>query len=612
MIVTALFLCLVSGIVSNLIMTSGGNVDVTNISVKTDVGTLSGYLLVPESVDSNHPAPGIVVSHGATSSAEVVDSWSIELARRGYVVFAPNLYGHGDSSIANDDYADTISYDTNGLYDAVEYLYTLPYVNKEQVAVMGHSLGGGSAIKVAQYYTNLENEALANGASAEEAHAMNKLAACLTVAYPLEIKVPGFESMSSADFNGYNCDLGAIFGTADDFNSWLLKDIMTNETGLKWLKVQTGIEADEVEEGTFYINEENGYKFAMWDTNEIHSQHVISAPTTRFVIEFFEEVLSAPNPIDSSNQIWYWKQIFSFIGMIGFFLFIVPCLYFVLKIPAFQTLERENTFVLPPLLGKARNKYLRAIITGAIINTIVFVPVVLIGLMGLESSVLPQASTNGFVLWGAVCGLITLFSVRKGVGLKYKSNAEYYGFKTEGKELLRMFVMCLTVVCLSFGVLFVVKYLFNTDFRLWSYAIRPFSANKLTIALRYFPLFFIQQFGNGIAIRRNNFDNWSDTKRIAFSTTMALLPIVIMLLITYLPILFIGSPTFAVDGGNLLLLAAGQATNKLISYIFSVGITAFIHVKSQKYTGNIWAGAIMNAMFICMITVANTSSITMF
>lgn len=86
----------------------------------------------------------------------------------------------------------------------------------------------------------------------------------------------------------------------------------------------------------------------------------------------------------------------------------------------------------------------------------------------------------------------------------------------------------------------------------------------------------------------------------------------ILLLITYGPIFFTGSPTFGCDGSNLILLASAQSAIKLVSYFIPLGITAFIHVKSQKYTGNIWTGAMINALLIAMITIGNCDTITMF
>lgn len=74
-LVIALILCLLSGIGSSLILTSFGTVTVEKVSVVTDLGTIRGYLVIPNGVTSENPAPGIVVSHSLSSSAESVESW---------------------------------------------------------------------------------------------------------------------------------------------------------------------------------------------------------------------------------------------------------------------------------------------------------------------------------------------------------------------------------------------------------------------------------------------------------------------------------------------------------------------------------------------------------
>lgn len=373
LIAVALALCIIGGIGAKLIVNDFGNVTVTTVSIPTQMGVLSGTLLVPDSATNDNKAPAIVVSHGATSNSESVDSWYVELARRGYVVLAPNMYEHGDSSLADEEYADTAEYDARGLIDDIEYIYTLPFVDTEKIAIIGHSLGGCCSMKTAKYYSDLEREALTNGATAEEAHSLNRVAACVTIGYPLEVKIDAMPSASSPDFEGYLCDLGVILGKCDDFQSWMNKDFLTNEYGPRWLETQTGIVVEEVKEGEFYESESNGYVFAAWNPNEIHNANLISTKTTGYIVDFFDEVFGAPNPIDSNAQTWGWKMFFNVVGMIGMFLFIIPCLYYVLKIPVFQTLERENTLV----------------------------------------------------------------AVRKGTGLKYKENAEYFGFKTSWREFAR-------------------------------------------------------------------------------------------------------------------------------------------------------------------------------
>ena len=465
LIAVALALCIIGGIGAKLIVNDFGNVTVTTVSIPTQMGVLSGTLLVPDSATNDNKAPAIVVSHGATSNSESVDSWYMELARRGYVVLAPNMYEHGDSSLADEEYADTAEYDARGLIDDIEYIYTLPFVDTEKIAIIGHSLGGCCSMKTAKYYSDLEREALTNGATAEEAHSLNRVAACVTIGYPLEVKIDAMPSASSPDFEGYLCDLGVILGKCDDFQSWMNKDFLTNEYGPRWLETQTGIVVEEVKEGEFYESESNGYVFAAWNPNEIHNANMISTKTTGYIVDFFDEVFGAPNPIDSNAQTWGWKMFFNVVGMIGMFLFIIPCLYYVLKIPVFQTLERENTLV----------------------------------------------------------------AVRKGTGLKYKENAEYFGFKTSWREFARTMGLAATVVGLTYG-----------------------------------------------------------------------------------PILFTGSPTFGCDGSNLILLASAQSAIKLVSYFIPLGVTAFIHVKSQKYTGNIWTGALINALLIAMITIGNCSTAAAF
>ena len=75
-------------------------------------------------------------------------------------------------------------------------------------------MGGGYSNATAAYYSGLEREALANGATAEEAKALNKVAACLIVGnYPLALS----QSEDTTGASGYLCDLGIVAGQFDEF-----------------------------------------------------------------------------------------------------------------------------------------------------------------------------------------------------------------------------------------------------------------------------------------------------------------------------------------------------------------------------------------------------------
>ena len=57
-----------------------------------------------------------------------------------------------------------------------------------------------------------------------------------------------------------------------------------------------------------------------------------------------------------------------------------------------------------------------------------------------------------------------------------------------------------------------------------------------------------------------------------------------------------------------MLIAVGALRPILIIPIVPIlGIAAYLNIKLQKLTGNIWLAGFVNALLVTMITVANTS-----
>lgn len=181
LIIVALLLCLISMLFSVLIQNNFGKVKIVDITLQTGNGTLTGYLLMPENASASQPAPAVVTSHGYLNNREMQDITYLELSRRGYVVLAMDAYKHGDSSVPVDENGVLVSISDGGMIDAVEYVYTLPFVDQSRIGVTGHSMGGGFADITLAYYSDLEKDALAQGKSALEAKSMNKVAAGLIV-----------------------------------------------------------------------------------------------------------------------------------------------------------------------------------------------------------------------------------------------------------------------------------------------------------------------------------------------------------------------------------------------------------------------------------------------
>ena len=98
LLIISVLVCLLSSIGASLFQTNFGQVEYHDMTFVTESGhELDALLLVPETATVDNPAPAIVVSHGWYNNREMQDLNYVEYARRGYVVLAISMYGHGDS-----------------------------------------------------------------------------------------------------------------------------------------------------------------------------------------------------------------------------------------------------------------------------------------------------------------------------------------------------------------------------------------------------------------------------------------------------------------------------------------------------------------------------------
>ncbi len=608
LLVIALVLCLVGAMGASMIQSNFGKVEITDVVIRTSAGEYTGYLFVPENATAENPAPAIVTSHGYLNNREMQDLNYVELARRGYVVFAQDAYNHGNSGVLQDGAGSEVQHSTAGMVDAVEYLYTLDFVDQSRIGVTGHSMGGGYSNATAAYYSGLEREALKNGATAEEAKKLNKVAACLIVGnYPLALSQVEDQTGNS----GYLCDLGIVAGQFDEFYTGMSGnygfELLTSENTNNLIAVQTGVKLNApAEEGKFYENADNGYVMALYNPAEFHAMNHFSLVTVGHVVNFFEKTLGAPTPIPSSNQTWWIKELFNLIGLIGFFGAIVPMAALMLNLPYFASLKKEETLVVPAFADKkAKGKYIRGNIISSLICCILLLPLLLIGYVALLNPVLPQDTTGGIAFWSLGCALVAWLSLRAANG-KLKGRGAEFGYAFEKGTRRRTIVLALSVVAATFMLVFLADYIFMTDFRIWTLDIRVFDFSKIIVALKYLPFFAVFYVINSISVNRHCIEGWSERKQTLVAVFFNILAPALFLLVTYVPVIFTKMTIFGGLPGMLVAIGA-LIPILVIPIVPLLGIAAYISIKLQKLTGNIWLGGLVNALLITMITVANTS-----
>src|SRR5438045_4047163 len=156
--IVGVILILAGGLLAHFAQTSGG-IRIEDVRFKGAKGnTMSALLYIPSNATEKTPAPGVLAVHGYINSRETQDGFAIEFARRGYVVVALDQTGHG--------YSDPPAF-ANGFGgpDGLAYLRSLPYVDKDNIGLEGHSMGGWTVLAAAAAMPNDYKSMVLEGSS---------------------------------------------------------------------------------------------------------------------------------------------------------------------------------------------------------------------------------------------------------------------------------------------------------------------------------------------------------------------------------------------------------------------------------------------------------------
>ena len=600
-VVIALIICLISSIGASVAQTNGGSIEYHDVTMVTDSGhELDALLLVPENATPETPAPAIAVSHGWYNNREMQDLNYVEYARRGYVVIAISMYGHGDSEVIEDGTWWEDQNNANGMYDAVKYLTRLPFVDASRIGVTGHSNGG-----LASREAMLQDDA-------------GLISAALIVSndsvyYDEEGNYAN--PFGSRDVGVVACQYDEFFHRVknEDGSRTAPRDYMKQVTAQSFLNFgvdPAGLEARTSE--TYYTQEIDGKEAirVIFNPAITHPWAHFSKNVVADSVDFFDKALDAPIKLDNNKQVWQWKAFFNALGLLGFFMFVIYCAIALTETRYFSELKADGEVEpLPAPTGKGKAWYWGGFVACAIFAIIAY-PGIYKWANTAKPAFFNQSPTWYIGMWTFLCGLFTilvLFVSYKCYSKKNGLDLAERGIKMSGRKLWKTIVLSVTVVAAAYALVFISDYLFLTDFRLWCFAtIRAFAPFHFGVIAKYLVFWLVYYIA--LSVATNGFNFVKIGKKGWISTLIQMFFVFIgpeiMIGVQYITFFNTGRMWTEISGIGGSIIGIW-----LYPIVFILPVAAFICNKIYRKTKNPYIGGIVMGMIACIISVTNTLTV---
>lgn len=651
-LIVCILVIFLSSFIASAIQSNGWSIEVTDLRDAENEGTaisltgeeteingkvVSGILFKPGDATADNPLPAVVLTHGYLNNREMQLQNAIELARRGFVVLTVDREGHGNYENSGEQSALMA---TSGLYDSVKYLYNMDYVDKDKIGISGHSMGG--------------------------------MTTAMTLLQDMQLGLVSaglIQAWSTFMGAGADVDVGMLKAQDDEFffttnegeDGTISREYLSTRAAKTFIG-NTELEGDVVS-GAIYVNgqavettggqETEGAFRVVYEISGVHPQNHCSVEGANAVVNFFYNAFGTPNGyeyISEGNQVWWVKEAFSLIGMIGFFALIFPLVSLLLTTPVFRSLRvakqqvveetvvvtdetgAEQTMVCQKLVWDGANIPLQPKPLKGVQKNISYwlaaIGIMLFSGFSIHSicteygskwfpntQLYPQDTTNWVAMWAVCSALFSLAvilffwlantivnKIRYGDNyLEYQENPFAAGKIATGLGgLLKTFVLALLVLGILMAVLYTNWAIWTVDFRIWTLAVKVFDMGVLLPTIvRYgvfFGIFFIVSALFNETYRASNIPEWASTLINVFFNFFGVLLVI------------------AIQYGEFTSTGVMWQPDMNLGYIVlfpMVPILAIATVISRRMTaktGNMWLGAFINTLLFTLITCSNTAS----
>ena len=576
LIVVALILIIGGGLLAYLIQTSGGAIKIKDIRFEAANGKMvSALLYIPDGVSKENPAPGIVATHGYINSRETQSGFAIEFARRGYVVLAVDQTGHG--------FSDPPAFAQGfGGMDSLTYFRTLDIVDLDNIGLEGHSMGGWASVVAA--------------ATNPKGYRAVVLASSSTGTFGIPQGTATFPRNTALIFSKYDEFSQLMWGAA------IPKDIVKTDK-LKKLFGTT----EDVEVGKLYGSIEKGTARKLYQPPIIHPRVHFSQEGIGNAVEWMQMTLKGGKDIPVSDQIWYWKEIGTFIAMLGMLLLIFPLGQLLLQTKFFKEISEKT----PEIKSVSGIGWWVAAALTVLIPLPVFLWAIGYTQKIKASALFSQNLTTVIMMWAcavAVISLILFILWHVIFNRKNKATFVNYGvtWKNKGlnfKKIGKSFLLALIICVAAYLTLIFSHLVFTTDYRLWVFAIKPMALLDFRIFLSYVIPFAFYFLVIGMVLhgqlRRGKKGELKSWQEMLINIFLLIAAYIIFETVGYLPL-------FA--GGTLAIPEAALWYIVMFQFFPIFTIVALISTYFYRKTGHIYTGAFLNAMLITWIIVAGQAT----
>ncbi len=574
-LIIGLLTILVGGLVANTAQTAGGRIRVEPVSFLTESGLVqTGLLYIPSNATVKTPACGVVTLHGYINSVDTMDGYSIEMARRGCVVLDANQTGQGSSQAPAfaDDY---------GGPSALAFINSLSIVRHGDIGIIGHSMGGwASVVAAALNPTEYRSVVLVSS----------------SVSTPVVEPVPGTPTfprnvmVDEAQYSEFSQLMWDVSAGSDFSNS-------------KRMQTLFGTSAPIVK-GKIYGSIAAGTGRELFVQGTFHPGITIDPSSIQHAVAWMQLTLKGVSGMPAGNQIWYWDEIGTLIGLLGIGLLFFGVAGELLRLPYFATVARPRP--------ESRSMRGAPWWAGAAI-LVALGPVTFYWLQEWGSNnlpagpYLPETITTGVAAWavgGAIIGtllfLLWHFTTRK----DKRGSLHTYGIAEpngtiDGRLIWRSALLGVATVVAAYVAVFFFGWAWSSDVRFWVFNIKQVDFAHMKIVLDYLWPFLLYFIALSVIV-------FGQLRPRMKSLGTFMLAVTVLLTIGYVGFLGIEYGVLFATGE---LMTSSQPLLTIVGFQFVPVFIIIGTVASYFFwkTGRIFTGVVVLTLLIPSILVASTA-----